>query len=599
MSWLVSPRRRVVLALVALTCVAFAPTLTNGFVKLDDDDYLTQNPVVQRGVTWDGLKWAATSFHAANWHPLTWVSHMVDWELFGPWAPGHHAVGLMLHVLSVVLLFLFLDEGTGMRIRSAAVAALFAVHPLRVESVAWASERKDLLCTLFFIAACWAHLRRVRGGTNGAAVLVLGALALLSKPMAVTLPCALLLLDVWPLERRLGNAPEPWSRLIREKVPLFLLSVASMVFTVLAQSAGGAVSSTQSVPLTSRLPNAIVNVGQYLALTAWPTKLIPFYPLDPTGPRWWQLLAAVAIIAAISGLAWRWRRTVPALAVGWLWFLGTLVPVIGLVQVGAQSVADRYTYLPHVGLFLALVWAGSAAVPPRLQQAWGALLTVSLVAFACESFWLTRFWKDPETLFSHVLALSPDNPMANVAVGVERLREHQLADAERHLRVAVAANPQMATAVGNLANALAAEGRLDEALPLYARARELSPDDLDVAAIYGKVLARAGRLEEAIAQQAFVYDRDPDRPGLALGLGTLLGRTGHPQQAVVVLAHAAQIAPQDPGAHFAYGVALAQRGQFDAAVGELGRAVQLDPAYPGAAEMLRRAREDAGRSRAR
>jgi Flp pilus assembly protein TadD len=588
-------RRAIALALFVFAGLAFLPTLANGFVKYDDDDYVVQNPMVQHGLTLDSVRWAFTSFHAGNWHPITWLSHIVDWQLFGERAWGHHLVGLLLHLATCLLVFLWLDETTGARWRSAAVAALFAVHPLRVESVAWASERKDLLCAFFFVAACWAHCRSVRArGRSSVWVVVLGALALGAKPMAVTLPFVLLLLDLWPLARTRGERPARWPALVLEKVPLVLLAAGSALLTVKAQKAWGSVTSMQALPFGERLGNAIVNYVHYLAVTLWPVGLVPLYPLPSLGPALAPLIGAAALLLGLTAFVlWRARRE-PAVLVGWCWFLGVLFPVSGIAQAGLQSIADRYSYLPHLGLFIACAWA-----VPALGVAGRRALAVALVALlaisAGMSFWLTRFWHDPETLFGRVHRLSPDNPMGNVALAVERMRTGRLAEAEPLLRSAVQEMPGLVTALGNLGNLLVAEGRTAEGVGYLAQAHARLPQDLDVAWAYARALAKAGRLDEAIAAGEEIARQEPDRPGLALQLGTWLGRRGHPAEALALLAHAVELAPDDPAAHEALGVALAQSGRFREAIPELERVLQLAPNFPGARQMLQFAREDAAK----
>ena len=582
-------RTAIALSLAALVFLAFGPTLANGFVEYDDGWYLTGNRVVQQGLSFRGLKWAFTTFEVANWHPLTWLSHMLDWQIFGPRAWGHHLVSLLWHAAVAAVVFLWLDEATSDRARSAAVAALFAVHPLRVESVAWAAERKDLLCAFFFVCACWAHVRRVRRGGSGNLVAVFALLALLAKPMAVTLPLALLLIDVWPLARR-----EPLRSLIREKLPLFALSAASAIITVLAQTYGGAVSNFEQLPLSSRLGFVALNYAHYLSLTFWPAKLSPLYLMGRTPT--WLIAASAASIAVLTAAAAALFRRRPQILVGWAWFLLTLIPVIGLVQVGVQSVADRYTYLPHLGLFLALAFC----VPDlgyRGRVGIAAGLALLLVALGTASFQQTRYWKSPEVLFGHVLTLSPANPAANIAVAVARMREGKLQEAEKHLRIALGSAPESVGALANLASILMGEGRTEEGLALFAHAHRNAPMDLDVLAAYGKALARTGHTDEALEEYQRVYSADPDRPGVEVGLGLLLSQKGRNEEALPLLRHAVSKNPGDAEAHASLGVALARIGQFPQSIAELERAAQINPNDVPVQEMLRRAREDEARQR--
>ena len=577
-------RTAIALSTAALAVLAFAPALLNGFVDYDDGLYLTANRVVQQGLTWQGLKYAFSTFDGFSWHPLTWLSHMLEWQIFGPRAWGHHLVSLLLHAAVAAVVFLWLDEATSDRARSAAVAALFAVHPLRVESVAWAAETKDLLCALFFVCACWAHVRRVRRGGSGNLVAVFALLALMAKPMAVTLPLVLLLLDVWPLARR-----ERLRSLVVEKLPLFALSAFSAVITMLAQAYGGATASLQQVPVGIRLGLAALNLVNYLTLTFWPTRLSPLYMAERT-PIWMMVASAAALALVTAAAAASFRRRPPIL-VGWLWFLVTLLPVSGLVQVGLQSIADRYTYLPHLGLFAALVWA----VPELSRKAAATVLACVLAVLAGLSLRQTRYWKSTEVLFGRVLTLSPTNSAANTALALVLMREGKLDEAERRLRIAIKSAPQYAGALDNLGLILQAEGRTDEALSMFSRARRVLPMNLEVAAHYAKSLAQAGRIDEALAEFQPIYQADPEHPGVEVELGMLLSQKGRNEEALALLRHAVARLPENAQAHAALGVALARGGQYPASVAELERAVQLQPTDRFAQEMLRRAREDAAR----
>jgi Flp pilus assembly protein TadD len=584
-------RRGVIALLTAATCLAFAPTVLNGFVGFDDGDYLFGNAVVQQGLTWHGVGWAFTTFTVANWHPLAWLSHMLDWQVFGDATWGHHLVSLVLHAVVAALVFRLLDESTGERGRSAAVALLFAVHPLRVESVAWASERKDVLCLLFFVWACLAHVRRVRSNGNGTRVAVLAALAVMAKPMAVTLPLVLLLLDVWPLRR----AERPRA-LVREKLPIFVLCGVGAVITLLAQSAGGTVASLHALGIGGRLANSALNVVRYLRLTFWPTGLIPVHPFPPGYPGALEILGATAFIAAVSVAAALQFRKRPAVLVGWAWFLVTLLPVVGLVQAGVQVVADRYTYLPHIGLFMALAWAVpdlSAQWRPAAAAACGA----AAVALGAVSFHQTGYWRDTETLFAHTLAVSPRNVTAEIAIASELLKQGKSQEAERLLRTSIEHSPHVGAAYASLGTLLIDTGRSAEALALLAHGRAMSPKDADLAGVYAVALAQAGRVEEALQQYEMVVPGDPDPRGTALALGIAIGQQGHQAAALELLRRAAQQDSRNAAAHFALGVALARAGRYGEAVGELERTIDLDPKYPAAADALRDAQADARAAR--
>src|SRR5438093_6101777 len=367
-------RRNLAIAgLVVLgTLAVFAPALRHGFVNYDDPEYVTENPRVRAGLSWAGLGWAFAAPHAANWHPLTWLSHMLDAQLFGLAPAGHHASSVLLHAASAALLFGVLEGTTGAPWPSAFVAATFALHPLRVESVAWVSERKDVLAGLCWMLALAAYRRYVRRRGAAAYLLVVAAfvLGLLAKPMVVTLPFVLLLLDVWPLRR-------PWNvRLLWEKVPLFLLSAAVSALTVVAQRGAGAMASLESLPLGTRIAEAVVAYGAYLEKAFWPTRLAVFYPHRPL------LVAEVAtsalVLVVISALALRERRRRPYLLVGWLWYLVVLLPVIGLVKVGEQAMADRFSYLPQIGVLIMVAWAAADAIGSRVVLTAGAFVALAV-----------------------------------------------------------------------------------------------------------------------------------------------------------------------------------------------------------------------------
>lgn len=394
-------------ALALLTVLAFLPALANGFVLLDDPLYVTANTKVRQGITYDGLVWALTANVANNWHPLTVLSHMLDVEVFGLAPTGHHLTSLLLHLASVLLLFEALRRMTGSVFRSALVAALFAVHPTRVESVAWVAERKDVLSGLFWMLALLAYVAWVHRPSVGRYLLVALAvtLGLAAKPMVVTLPFLLLLLDLWPLGRRgIG-------KLILEKIPLFALSAASSVATLLYQKTS--LAPLEVLPWDLRLANAVVSYATYLGKAFVPRDLAVFYPFPREIPAW-KVAGSVVLLALLTGFAlWRARRS-PWLLLGWLWFLGTLVPVIGLVQVGRQAMADRYTYLPYIGLFLAVVWGIGEIVERRaaFRLVLGVLSVLAILGFAGMTRAQARQWRDSVTLFRHALAVTGDNPLA-------------------------------------------------------------------------------------------------------------------------------------------------------------------------------------------
>ena len=446
----VSPGAALALLVALLTGAAYLPTFGNGFVNLDDPLYVTANPWVRQGITRAGLAWALAANVANNWHPLTLFSHLLDVQLFGLAAAGHHGTSLLLHAANSLLLFRVLRRMTGATWRSAAVAALFAVHPAHVESVAWVAERKDVLSALFWILAmgAWGEYARRPSWRRYALVVLLMALGLAAKPMVVTLPFALLLLDVWPLERRgLG-----WRRLIAEKLPLLALSALSSLVTLRYQQTS--LVPLDVLPWPLRLANAAVSYASYLGKILLPRHLAVFYPIPLAFPAW-QTAGAALLIVIITGLAlWSWRRA-PWLLIGWLWFLGTLVPVIGLVQVGRQAMADRYLYIPSIGLFLALVWGISELLRDR-RALLAALSTVVLLALATGTWVQTGTWRDSVTLYRHALAVTRDNYVAHVGLAKALAARRDWSGAVEQYRQALALRPEFQEARRGLEAALRA-----------------------------------------------------------------------------------------------------------------------------------------------
>ena len=520
--------------LVGLTLATFWPVLANGFVSWDDPGYVTGNSRVAGGLGASAAAWAFTTGAQGNWHPLTWLSHMIDVSLFGLDPTGHHLVSLLLHAGNVLLLFLFLRRATGATWRSALVAALFAVHPTRVESVAWIAERKDLLSALFLLLAllAWTSWVRRPRPARYAAVAVFLALALMSKPMPVTAPFLLLLLDAWPF-RRFAGGEKSWGgvgrRLVLEKLPLFALAAASSVVTILVQRGGAAVQSLEQFPAGDRLANALLAWVGYVGKTFWPADLAFFYPY-PRSFDGLSLALAVATLCAVSWAAITLSRRAPWLLTGWFWFAGMLVPVIGLIQVGAQSMADRYTYLPLAGLFLVVVWGAADLLSGRrvARFAAAAAAVVTILALAALARGQVRTWKDSETLFRHALAVTEDNHVAHDLLGVELLRQGRIGEAEEQLRRSIAVAPDYAPAHNNLGVALAGRGRFDEALRHYRTALELVPDYDEARNNLGVALAGLGRIDEALEQFEVARRLDPDDAEVHQNLGiawTMRGNT--------------------------------------------------------------------------
>jgi tetratricopeptide (TPR) repeat protein len=480
--------------LAVLVLAVFSRALGNAFVSLDDGPYVTDNPEVRAGLGWDGVRWALTTTREANWHPLTWISHMLDVEIYGLKPFGHHLTNVLLHAANAVLVLLLLFRMTGRLGPSAAAAALFAVHPLRVESVAWVAERKDVLCAFFGLLAMLAYVAWARRASRGAyaGALILSAMSLLSKPMLVTLPLLLLLLDVWPLGRMERGA---MGRRLVEKVPFFLLSAASCAVTLWAQATGGAVAGG-GLPLDVRISNALVSTVAYLGQTVAPFSLSVLYP-HPGRATVGAVLSA-GLLTALSLAALSAARSRPYLVVGWFWYLAALVPVIGLVQVGWQARADRYTYLPSIGLAAAVVWgladlAGRSAAGKRFAQA-AALAAIGF--FSVLTWRQIGYWKDSVTLYTHGIAATRGNHILHINLGIERMRQGQTAEAIGHFEQAVAIQPGYWYGQLALGAALARADRPAEAIPHLETALSMHPESAE------------GRAALALAQESSVRLRD-------------------------------------------------------------------------------------------
>ncbi len=608
------------LALLALTFWAFLPGVDNDFVRFDDQDYVTANRAVQRGLSWDGVSWAFSSTTAANWHPLTWLSHMLDCQLFDLNPAGHHLTSILLHALNTLLVFVVLRAMTGATWRSFLVAAGFGWHPLRVESVVWVAERKDVLATLFWLLTLGAYALYVRlsvARSTRAKLyygLALGAFAggLMAKPMVVTLPFVLLLLDFWPLARW---RQKQWSALVLEKFPFFLLSVAASAITFCVQREGGAMDV--ALPITYRLANAVVACVRYLGKLFWPVDLAFFYPHPQ---HWPPLVVAFAglVLMGLSGVAVALRHRTPSLLMGWLWFLGTLVPVIGLVQVGQQSIADRYTYIPSLGLLIALVWGGYQCVaqPGGLQRAVGFAAGVALILCLLLTRQQTQYWKNAEALARHALAVTRDNHLAHDLLGevfeargqydaalAERLetlrlkpnyaaahnnlgialqRQNRLPEAIDQFQQALQLRPRYPEASYNLGAAFESANRPADAVREYERALTLRSDYADAHYNLGLLLGRLGRFEDAIVQFQATLRINPGAADAYNNLGVTLGRLGRAAEAISQYQQAIRLQPDFARAHFNLGVALAGSGRPVEAKQQFETALRLQPEYPEA-----------------
>ena len=569
----------VAVALAALTVLAFAGVRRNEFLLFDDVQYLTSNAHVQHGFTKDSVTWAFTNIDASNWHPLTWLSHMLDWRLFGANPAGHHLVGLGLHVASAVLAFWVLFAMTGALGRSAAVAALFAVHPLHVESVVYAAERKDVLSGLFFWLTLAAYVAYVRRPSRARYAVVAGtfALGLMAKSMLVTVPFVLLLLDVWPLGRAAG-----W-RVVVEKVPLLLVAVLTGVLTVVAQSTAGAVASIDRLPVASRLANGVLAYVAYVRKTIWPSDLACFYPL-PKAFVGWQVALAAAALLAVTVAAFALRRRVPYLFVGWCWFAGMLVPVSGLFQVGQQALADRFTYLPLVGLFIVAGWGGYDALA-RIRQR-DAVLGAATAVVLVLCVWRTRvevgYWHDSITLFERALSVTPSNALAHNNLGIALRYVGRETDALAHFNAALAANPDDVTARNHVGVALRALGRTDEALTALRETVARDPTYMAAHFNLGETLMRIGDAAGAEAELRTALRLDPNDALTLKQLGFLRRQQGDAAEAIELERRSIAIDPTSPEAHHFLADALVAAGRLDEAAAEYRAAQRLRPEYADA-----------------
>lgn len=617
------------LALLALLPLAtFGPRLGKEFILYDDDMYLTLNDTVRHGLTWAGLRWAFTTGHAANWHPLTWLSHMADVSLFGLNPIAHHATNLLWHVVNTLLLFLVLRGLTESSWKSAWVAAIFAIHPAHVESVAWAAERKDVLSTAFGLATMWAYGRwvRERGVVRYLVVLLLFAAGLMSKPMLVSLPVVLLLLDFWPLARLnleekppmfLGVARTGPAGLILEKAPLFLMAAASSVVTLLVQRTGGAVRSFGSFPLSARIGNALVAYAGYLRMLVWPTNLAVFYPHPGAALPAWKVVGAALLLAGLSAGALALRRRAPFLIVGWLWFLVTLFPVIGVVQVGLQAMADRYTYFPFVGLFVAIAW-GLSAIASRSRYGSMALRVGAIAVLAAASFAAAaqaRFWKNSETLFLHAIAITKDNSIAHNNLGDYYNETGRPAEALPHVSEAVRIDPEKPQNHNNLGVSLFMLGRAEEAFQEFSQALRLLPDDALVLSNLARTRFVQGEIPDAVRFYEAAIARAPDAADLRGRLAVALLMEGKLAPALRQLQRESILAPADAecrrllqdaaalgrnpddpslgrfrkflaAAHLEASAALYAREKKAEAAFHLRKALELDPAFAEARNEL-------------
>ncbi len=596
----------VCLLLAVVTLALYNPVNRHPFVNYDDDRYVVNNPHVRQGLTADTFKWALTSTEQANWHPLTWMSHALDASLFGLNPVGHHFTSVLLHAVNVVLLFLLLMWATGRLGPSLFVAALFAIHPMNVESVAWVAERKNVLCTTFFLLTLWAYgwYARKPNWKRYLAVVALFAAGLASKPMVITLPFVLLLLDYWPLGRVRSAKTEAgelhptfsWSRLVVEKLPLLALSAASAVITMQAQQAGGAVRTAAEVSFGARIATAIWAYAMYLWKMVWPVRLAPMYPHPGDLLAAWQVLVAGAVLIAVSAIVWRFRSR-RTLLVGWLWFLGTLVPVIGLVQVGEAAMADRYAYIPLIGIFVMIAFGAADWAEERKFSFWPAIAAAAiLVALALATHRQIGYWQSNTALWSHALAVTENNFVAENNLGGALILEGKEEEAHAHFEAAARINPRDPMSRSNLGIYLQHHGQLREAVTQYETAVGLTSDPGLLAQTYANLGAAHRALgEDELAQKSFEQSLrfNPTQFNAWRGLGLLAQKQGKFDEAISDLSRAVELQPTAQG-YFELGRALEQARHVPEALDAYQQALKISPEFveaQQAADALRQPRK--------
>jgi tetratricopeptide (TPR) repeat protein len=585
--------------LVLATVTVYADLRNHHFINLDDDLYMTDNPTVQKGLTLQGATWAFTTIHTGNWIPLTWLSHLVNFQLFGLNPAGHLLTNLLFHIANTLLLFFFFLRTTQALGPSFLVAALFALHPLHVESVAWVSERKDVLSTFFWLLTMWAYVWYVKSPEmrRYLAVLVCFILGMMSKSMLMTLPFVLLLLDFWPLGRwqfigSTGTSPAKirkrrtdqrilLRRLILEKVPLLVLVLLFGVVTFYAQKESGAVQSLGNFPFTSRLTNALVAYVSYMKMMIWPSQLAVYYPLVQDDLRLWQGMAAGVILLFLSlVMIWQARRS-PYLLMGWLWYLGTLVPVIGLVQIGGQALADRYTYVPLIGLFLIVAWglrdltAGWRGVKTLAPVGIGILLSAQAIC----TWRQVGYWHDAQSLYEHTLRITRNNYLIHYNLGNIFYAQGKLDQAIPHFRASLRIKPTYVKPYNNLGLALFDQGKVDQAISFYNEAIKIQPDYATAHNNLGVALASRGNVEQAISHYTEALRIQPDYAKCHYNLGLALYAQGKVDAAISHYNESLRLQPDFAKAHYNLGLALHAQGKADAAISHFSESLRLKPGF--------------------
>ncbi|MBM4305647.1 MAG: tetratricopeptide repeat protein [Deltaproteobacteria bacterium] len=570
------------LFLILITLAAYWKVQHNDFINLDDNLYITDNPYIKKGWTTDNLLWAFTNAHACHWHPMTWLSHMLDVELFGLHPGGHHMVSLIFHVVNSLLLFFLFQKMTGEVWKCALIAGLFALHPLRVESIAWAAERKDVLSVFFFFLTIYTYLHYIEKIKFRRYLLTLlsFAMALMSKPMVVTLPFVLLLLDYWPLGRFQSKKKERWHPMIQltiEKIPFFLFTFVMSIFTVVNHLQGGAVTPFDKLPFSIRIGNAFISYIRYIWKMLCPNELAVFYP-HPIHLPLWEVIGAILLIIFITIVVIAFRREHPYLAIGWFWYLGTLIPVIGLVQAGTQAMADRFTYIPMVGLFLMI----SFGIPNIfMRRGFTRIILIPsgififLILAILSAIQVGR-WQNSVTLFTHTLNVTSNNYLIHNNLGVTLMRQGKYPEALFHLKKAMEIKPNYADAYHNLGTLLLLQGNEKEALDHFTLALEYNPKKAETHSSIGGILAKQEKFKEALFHFSEAVRLNKEDGEAHYNLGTILLQQGKTQEGVYYLNQSLETLPENPKTHHNLGLAFESMGKFEKAVEHYRKSLRID-----------------------
>lgn len=585
----VRPELLVCLFLVIAILVVYWQVRNFQFVNYDDRQYVTKNHHVQAGLTIESVRWSFTAIHASNWHPLTWLSHMLDCQIYGMNPGRHHMTNVLFHILNTLLLFLVFKRMTGGLWQSGFVAALFALHPLHVESVAWVAERKDVLSTFFLMLTVWSYTRYVEDSEfiKYLLVILFFIMGLMAKPMLVTLPFGLLLLDYWPLKRfqlcssggkkHTLKKPFYWD-LIWEKTPLFLLSAVSSIGTYFVQKSSGAVNSLAAIPFHTRIANAMVSYVSYIGKMIWPNNLAVLYPY-PESKMLWKAAGAVLFLIVVSVVAFRMRRTKPYVAVGWLWYLGTLVPVIGFVQVGVQAMADRYTYVPLIGIFIIIAWGVHDWVTKWRYRRIGLVATTTaiLAILIITARLQVRYWSNSVTLFEHTLDVMVDNSVAHLNLGEALAEQGKINAAVIHYYEALRIKPGLVAPHLNLGVALKNEGKFNEAIDHFTTALRLKPDCAEAQYELGDTLNKKGDFAGAVKHYQEAIRIKPDYPEAYNNIGVILACQKKDKEAIFYFYKALQIDSGYSGAYYNLAKIFTNQAKIEDAILNYRKTLHFNP----------------------